>query len=76
MPYVSIKGVPEQTLNILGYFKISEDEEFMLIKSYDGDESIVDKVDGCRLWVDDINDAMELSHQSDTPDVFQLPGRR
>lgn len=76
MPYVSIDGIPEPMLNLLGYFKITEDDKYMLVKSYDGDENVVVKSDGCRLWVDDINDAMELSRQSETPNIIRLPGER
>lgn len=58
--YVCIDGVPDGTLNFLGYYKVRKNDEFEIWSDPRGDDHIVCK-DGSRAFhVEDINDAIAI----------------
>jgi hypothetical protein len=53
--YVSLDGVSEETLEMLGYYKLDESDQFA-VYYHKGEEIIVEKADPF-IYIDDINDA-------------------
>lgn len=57
--YVDVRDVPLELLELLGYYLVAEDDEFVLL-THKGEEYILSK-DGPRLlYVEDHNDATIL----------------
>ena len=72
MWYVSIEGVADEFLEILGFVVIAEDEEFKTYRDYFGQLQAVRKAKPF-LWVADANDVESIGVRSTVRRVIGAP---
>lgn len=63
MPFVSIAGIDKERLSFFGIELIAEVGSFQFYKDFEGRISVADKTRPY-VWVDDINDAIQLGSDS------------